>query len=68
MQFFVTNKYRIVDPSDKFKTLSEKQKGEVLWGALDIYEKYMGRAEQSDLPEVVVRKILKSSTLGTITL
>lgn len=68
MRFFVTNKYRVVDPDDKFKALSEKQKGEVLWGAMDVYEKYMGRIDDPVLPEVVVRKIVKSSALGMITL
>ena len=68
MKFFVTNKYRIVDPDDKFKTLNGEQQSEVLYGALDIYEKYMGRAKQSDFPEVVVRKIMKSSALGMISL
>ena len=68
MRFFVTDKYRVVDPDDKFKTLTEKQKGEVLWGAMDMYEKYKGRITKPELPEVVVRKIMKSSALGMITL
>ena len=68
MRFFVTDKYRVVDPDDKFKTLTEKQKGEVLWGAMDMYEKYVARITKPELPEVVVRKITKSSALGMITL
>lgn len=68
MRFFVTDKYRVVDPDDKFKTLTEKQKGEVLWGAMDVYEKYKGQIRDPKLPEVVVRKVMKSSTLGMITL
>ena len=68
MRFFITDKYRLVDPDDKFKTLTEKQKGEVLWGAMDVYEKYKGQIKDSKPPEVVVRKIMKSSALGMVTL
>ena len=68
MRFFVTDKYRVVDPEDKFKTLTEKQKGEVLWGAIDLYEKYVARITEPELPEVVVSKVMKSSALGMIKL
>ena len=68
MKFFVTDKYKLVDPGDKFKTLSEDDKSNLLFDAMDIYEKNMGRSKKKDFMEVVVRKIVKSSALGVIEL
>lgn len=68
MKFFVTDKYKLVDPGNKFKTLSPEKQSDLLFDATDIYEKHMGKAKQKDFPEVVVRKIMKSSALGVIEL
>lgn len=68
MRFFVTDTYKLVDPDNKFKTLSKEDQSNLLFDATDLYEKNMGKATQKDFPKVVVRKIMKSSALGVIEL
>lgn len=68
MKFFVTDKYKLVDPGDKFKTLSEEDKSDLLFDAMDIYEKNLGQAKKKSFMEVVVGRITKSSALGVIEL
>ena len=65
MNFLVTNNYEIIDCDNGFETLSLEDQSDLLYDALDLYEKHVGRAEQSDFPEVVAKRE-DSAILGTI--
>jgi len=65
MNFLVTNNYEIIDCDNGFETLSLEDQSDLLYDALDLYEKHAGRAEQSNFPEVVAKRE-DSTILGTI--
>jgi hypothetical protein len=66
MKFYVTDKYEIIDPAGAYEKLSEEKQSNLLYDAMDIYEKNFGQKKGSAWPKVVVRKGSAKDSLGEI--
>lgn len=66
MKFYVTEDYELIDPKGVFKDLSDEKQSDIMFTAMDIYEKNMGEAKGPFFLDVIVKPGSRKTSLGVV--
>lgn len=67
MRFYVTKDYELVDPAGAYKGLSQAKKSDIMFDAMDVWERNMGKSKSKSFLDVVVKPGSREKSLGTVT-
>ena len=66
MKFYVTEDYELIDPAGVFRDLSDEKQTDIMFDAMDIYEKNMGQAKGPFFLDIRVKPGSRKTSLGVV--
>lgn len=67
MRFYVTQNYELVDPAGAYEGLSQTKKSDIMWDAMDVWERNNGESVKDGFLKVVVKPGSREKSLGVVT-